>query len=81
MPGPATDTSPATTPLSRQLNHTADMVQAVRGGRSLTEALSGVPGALRPATQPGWRGCPVLNSHSSSALFAGRPTGLVGGKQ
>nr|WP_217703836.1 16S rRNA (cytosine(967)-C(5))-methyltransferase RsmB [Schlegelella koreensis] len=33
------------------LNHTADLVQAVRAGRSLTDALGGVPGAVRPAVQ------------------------------
>ena len=37
--------------LSRLLEHTADAVQAVRGGRSLTEVLAACPGPLRPGTQ------------------------------
>ena len=41
----------ATPPLSRLLEHTADAVQAVRGGRSLTELLARVPAELRPGVQ------------------------------
>ena len=37
--------------LSRLLEQTADAVQAVRGGRSLTEVLAACPGPLRPGTQ------------------------------
>jgi len=37
--------------LSRLLEQTADAVQAVRGGRSLTEVLVACPGPLRPGTQ------------------------------
>ncbi|MET0382969.1 MAG: 16S rRNA (cytosine(967)-C(5))-methyltransferase RsmB, partial [Burkholderiaceae bacterium] len=37
--------------LSRLLEQTADAVQAVRGGRSLTEVLAACPTALRPGTQ------------------------------
>ncbi|UUX95929.1 16S rRNA (cytosine(967)-C(5))-methyltransferase RsmB [Aquabacterium sp. J223] len=37
--------------LSRLLDGTADAVQAVRAGRSLTEALAAVPGPLRPGVQ------------------------------
>jgi 16S rRNA (cytosine967-C5)-methyltransferase len=38
-------------PLSDLLLHTATAVQAVRGGRSLTDALAAVPDAPRPGTQ------------------------------
>lgn len=38
-------------PLARLLGHTADAVQAVREGHSLTEALSQCPAAARPGTQ------------------------------
>jgi 16S rRNA (cytosine967-C5)-methyltransferase len=41
----------ASPPLSRLLEHSADAVQAVRGGRSLTEVLSRVPADLRPGVQ------------------------------
>ena len=37
--------------LSRLLEQTADAVQAVRGGRSLTDVLAACPAALRPGTQ------------------------------
>jgi 16S rRNA (cytosine967-C5)-methyltransferase len=37
--------------LAHLLNHAADMVQGVLGGRSLTELLGGVPSAARPGTQ------------------------------
>ena len=37
--------------LSRLLEQTADAVQAVRAGRSLTEVLAACPGPLRPGTQ------------------------------
>ncbi len=47
--GPAAPhTSP---PLARLLEQTADAVQAVRGGRSLTEVLSRCPAELRPGVQ------------------------------
>ncbi len=42
---------PATPPLSRLLERSADAVQAVRAGRSLTAVLAEVPGALRPGVQ------------------------------
>ena len=38
-------------PLARLLEHTADAVQAVRGGKSLTEVLSRCPADLRPGVQ------------------------------
>ena len=44
----ATTASP---PLARLLEHTADAVQAVRGGRSLTDLLARVPPELRPGVQ------------------------------
>jgi len=37
--------------LARLLEQTADAVQAVRAGRSLTDVLAGVPAPLRPGTQ------------------------------
>jgi 16S rRNA (cytosine967-C5)-methyltransferase len=37
--------------LSHLLNHAADMVQGVQGGRSLTELIATVPAAARPGTQ------------------------------
>ena len=37
--------------LARLLEQTADAVQAVLGGRSLTDVLAACPGALRPGTQ------------------------------
>ena len=37
--------------LARLLEQTADAVQAVRSGRSLTDVLAAVPAALRPGTQ------------------------------
>ena len=42
---------PASLPLARLLNHTADAVQAVRAGQSLNAVLAGVPAAARPGTQ------------------------------
>ena len=48
-PGPPAHTpSP---PLARLLEHTADAVQAVRGGRSLTDVIARVPAELRPGVQ------------------------------
>ncbi len=41
----------ASPPLSRLLEQTADAVQAVRGGRSLTDVLARVPADLRPGVQ------------------------------
>ncbi len=38
-------------PLARLLNHVADAVQAVRAGRSLTDALARCPAEARPGTQ------------------------------
>jgi 16S rRNA (cytosine967-C5)-methyltransferase len=38
-------------PLARLLEHTADAVQAVRGGRSLNDVLPRVPAELRPGVQ------------------------------
>jgi len=38
-------------PLARLLAHTADALQAVRGGRSLTDALGQCPADARPGTQ------------------------------
>ncbi len=38
-------------PLARLLEHTADAVQAVRGGKSLTDVLSRCPADLRPGVQ------------------------------
>ena len=48
---PASSASPSSLPLSRLLSHTADAVQAVRAGQSLTEALARCPGDARPGTQ------------------------------
>ncbi len=53
-PPPAQAAAPAAVPglpLSRLLELTADAVQAVRGGRSLNDALPRVPAAARPAVQ------------------------------
>jgi 16S rRNA (cytosine967-C5)-methyltransferase len=41
----------ASLPLARLLNHTADAVQAVRAGQSLSTALANCPAAARPGTQ------------------------------
>lgn len=41
----------AAPPLARLLEHTADVVQAVRGGRSLADLLPALPAALRPGVQ------------------------------
>ena len=43
--------SAAAVPLARLLGHAADAVQAVRAGRSLTDALADVPAVARPGTQ------------------------------
>ena len=47
----ATTAAPASIPLARLLNHTADAVQAVRAGQSLNTALANCPAAARPGTQ------------------------------
>ena len=47
----ATHTTYAAPPLSRLLEHTADAVQAVRNGRSLTDLITQVPAELRPGVQ------------------------------
>lgn len=47
MPAP----SPSPIALSHLLNHTADMVQGVGEGRSLTDLMARVPPAARPGTQ------------------------------
>ena len=47
----STHTSHPAPPLSRLLDHTADAVQAVRDGRSLTDIISKVPADLRPGVQ------------------------------
>ena len=44
-------TNPSSLPLSRLLGHTADAVQAVRDGRSLTEVLAQCPAEARAGTQ------------------------------
>ena len=44
-------TTPGSPPLARLLEHTADAVQAVRGGRSLTELIARLPPDLRPGVQ------------------------------
>ena len=50
-------------PLWRLLGHTADALQAVRGGHSLTDALAQCPADARPGTQAlsfhvlRWLGC------------------------
>jgi 16S rRNA (cytosine967-C5)-methyltransferase len=43
--------APTSLPLARLLDLTADAVQAVRGGRSLTEVLAQVPAEARPGVQ------------------------------
>jgi 16S rRNA (cytosine967-C5)-methyltransferase len=43
--------STSSPPLARLLEHTADAVQAVRGGKSLTDVLSRCPPDLRPGVQ------------------------------
>ena len=52
-PAPSGALPPAATslPLARLLGHTADAVQAVRAGESLTAALARCPGEARPGTQ------------------------------
>jgi 16S rRNA (cytosine967-C5)-methyltransferase len=54
MPPAAHPTPPAggaSPPLARLLEHTADAVQAVRGGQSLTDVLARCPPDLRPGVQ------------------------------
>lgn len=48
---PAAPPSPSSLPLSRLLSHSADAVQAVRAGQSLTDALARCPAEARPGTQ------------------------------
>ena len=48
---PPASSSPASVPLNRLLGQTADAVQAVREGRSLTDVLARCPAELRPGTQ------------------------------
>jgi 16S rRNA (cytosine967-C5)-methyltransferase len=50
MPGDIA-TATSSPPLSRLLEHTADAVQAVRGGQSLTAVIARVPAELRPGVQ------------------------------
>ena len=49
--GAADSTAPLSLPLATLLAHTADAVQAVRGGASLNAALAACPAAARPGTQ------------------------------
>ena len=52
MSSPSTSSSAGTSaPLHQLLRHTADAVQAVRKGRSLTDALARCPADVRPGTQ------------------------------
>jgi len=51
VPSPRATPSGQAPALSRLLEQTADAVQAVRGGRSLTDVLAACPGPLRPGTQ------------------------------
>jgi len=48
---PADRTPSASPPLARLLGHTADAIQAVRAGRSLTEVLANCPSEVRPGVQ------------------------------
>ena len=50
MPSPA-GAAALSVPLARLLEHTADAVQAVRGGQSLTAVLARLPADLRPGVQ------------------------------
>ena len=50
-PSPAGAASPASLPLSQLLHHTAEMVAAVRAGRSLSDLLTTCPPPARPGTQ------------------------------
>ena len=50
-PSPRAEAASQGPPLSRLLEQTADAVQAVRAGRSLTDVLAACPGPLRPGTQ------------------------------
>ncbi|CAD5371797.1 Ribosomal RNA small subunit methyltransferase B [Rubrivivax sp. A210] len=47
----AVDSAPSSPALARLLDHSADAVQAVRGGRSLTDLLTQVPAEMRPGVQ------------------------------
>ena len=49
MPGPISNTP--SQPLARLLEQTADAVQAVRSGKSLTDVLARMPAELRPGVQ------------------------------
>jgi 16S rRNA (cytosine967-C5)-methyltransferase len=51
VPAPAPAPPNAALPLARLLDHTADAVQAVRAGQSLTEALVRCPADARPGVQ------------------------------
>ena len=48
---PSASNSSSSVPLNRLLGQTADAVQAVRDGRSLTDVLARCPAELRPGTQ------------------------------
>jgi 16S rRNA (cytosine967-C5)-methyltransferase len=48
---PRVNNAPLQPPLSRQLERSADALQAVRSGRSLNDALADVPPELRPGVQ------------------------------
>ena len=50
-PTPAPSSAAGAPPLARLLEHTADAVQAVRGGKSLTDVLTRCPAELRPGVQ------------------------------
>ena len=50
-PSPLPTSGHGAPPLARLLEHTADAVQAVRGGKSLTDVLSRCPAELRPGVQ------------------------------
>ena len=51
VPAPPLPPAGASPPLARLLEQTADAVQAVRGGKSLTDALGRCPSDLRPGVQ------------------------------
>jgi 16S rRNA (cytosine967-C5)-methyltransferase len=51
IPSTPANAPPAGPALAQLLEHTADAVQAVRAGHSLTEVLARVPAALRPGVQ------------------------------
>ena len=50
-PSPTSQPTHGSPPLARLLEHTADAVQAVRGGKSLTDVLTRCPADLRPGVQ------------------------------